>query len=53
MLELQELGDLTEKDAEDIFTGSDGFTQSLLQEILTRTKEVHYEQQATEILEHV
>jgi hypothetical protein len=49
--ELNSLGALTEKDMADIFEGVDSFTQGLLQEVLTRTREAHYEVEATQLLE--
>jgi hypothetical protein len=49
--ELKELGALTDKDEQDIFDGTDSFTQGLLQEVLLRTREAHYEVEATTLLE--
>lgn len=49
ILELNEMGDLTEQDLEDIFNGSDGFTMRLLQTVLIKTKDAHY----TEFAEHI
>jgi hypothetical protein len=51
LLELQEIGELTEQDLEDIYSGEDGFTMNMLRTVLIKTKDVHYAAEAQEILE--
>ena len=46
LLELHELGAVTDKDMNDIFEGADNFTQELLQTILTKTHTAYVEQTA-------
>ena len=44
ILELQEVGAMDQKDAEDIFEGTDNLTRALLEKILRRTHAVYTEQ---------
>lgn len=49
LLELHELGAVSEQDLQAIYNGSDGFTQHLLHKILVRTKSVLYDDFAIDL----
>ena len=57
ILELHEVGALTNKDLEDIYAGNDGFTMELLQTVLLKTRDAHFsieaQREAVEILSAV
>ena len=46
ILELREVGAMDNQDLEDIFNGVDGFTRTLLEKVLNRTRTVYVEQAA-------
>jgi hypothetical protein len=55
ILELREVGAMDDQDMEDVFAGEDGFTRTLLEKVLDKTRNIHFEQsaalEATSILE--
>lgn len=46
ILELREVGAMDDEDLETVFNGTDGFTRTLLEKVLSKTRTVYEEQEA-------